>query len=88
MIEWKRHSNKKQCFIAEAGDLHIILKKQHSCWQLLFGIRVYTQDRKQSMVRPPVAITTFEKNCSTEEAQNLTYEHIREFVSGISKDLT
>ena len=88
MIEWKRHTNTRQSYIADAGDLRIILKKQHTCWQLLFGIRVYTQDRKQSMVRPSVAITTFDKNCSTEEAQNLTYEHIREFVSGISKDLT
>lgn len=88
MIEWKRHSNKKQCFIADAGDLHIILKKQHTCWQLLISIRVYTQDRKRSMIRPSVAVTKFNKDCSVEEAQHLAYKFIQDFISGITKAIT
>ena len=88
MIQWKNNTNTGRSFIADAGDLRLILQKKHTCWQLLISIRVYTQDRKRSMIRPSVAVTKFDKDCSVEEAQHLAYKFIQDFIYGITKAIT
>jgi len=88
MIRWKSNTTAGRSFIADTGDLRLILQKQHTCWQLLIGIRVYTQDRKKSMLRPAAAITKFDKDCSIEEAQHLAYIFIQNFIAGVSEAIT
>lgn len=87
MITWKNRSNTRKNYIADIGDLHVILKRQNSCWQLSMCIRVYSQDKKQNMLRPAVIVNKFDKDCTAEEAKALTYEYIQDFLCGISTAL-
>ena len=87
MIPWKNQSNTSKNYIADIGDLHLILKRQNSCWQLSMCIRVYSHDKKQNMLRPAVAVAKFDKNCTLKEAQHLTFEYLQEFQSNIAKSL-
>ena len=74
-------------FIADIGDLHIVLKDRKNDWQLYIGIRVYSKDGSQSMVRPTVLVTQFEKPCDEDTAKSLTNEYINHFISSILNDI-
>lgn len=84
-ITWDNipHTTKSKSFIADIGDIRIILKEQQSQWLLEMGIRVYTKDRSRSMVRPPVTLTTFDKPCTLDEAKELTAKYLDTFFSSI-----
>ena len=52
------------------------------------GIRVYTKDRSQSMVRPPVTVMQIPMPCETDEAKKLTEEYFNQFISSVLDTLT
>lgn len=52
------------------------------------GIRVYSKDGKQSMVRPTVLVTQFAKPCDADVAKALANEYIDRFVSSILNNLS
>lgn len=84
-ITWDNipHTTKSKSFIADIGDIRIILKEQQTKWLLEMGIRVYTKDHSSSMVRPPVTLTTFDKPCSLDDAKELTAKYLDTFFSSI-----
>lgn len=47
------------------------------------AFRVYTHDGLQSMLRPASTITQFPNENTLEEAQELAYKHIRNFIDNI-----
>lgn len=75
-------------FIADIGDLHIVLKDRKNDWQLYMGIRVHSKDVSHSMVRPTVLVTQFDKPCDEDAAKLLTNEYINRFVSSILNNLS
>lgn len=75
-------------FIADIGDLHIVLKDRKNGWQLYMGIRVHSKDGSHSMVRPTVLVTQFDKPCDEDAAKSLTNEYIDRFVSSIVNNLS
>lgn len=75
-------------FIADIGDLHIVLKDRKNVWQLYMGIRVHSKDGSHSMVRPTVLVTQFDKPCDEDAVKLLTNEYINRFVSSILNSLS
>ena len=87
-IDWDtKASGNAHSFIADIGDLRIILKDQSKCWQLYIGIRVYSKDGATSMVRPTVLVTQFDKPCEADTAKSLANEYIDRFISSIIANL-
>jgi len=87
-INWDAHTtHTAHSFIADIGDLHIVLKDRKNDWQLYIGIRVYSKDGSQSMVRPTVLVSQFEKPCDEDTAKSLTNEYINHFISSILNDI-
>ncbi len=88
-IDWDtKASNNAHSFIADIGDLRIVLKDQSKCWQLYMGIRVYSKDGSTSMVRPTVLVTQFDKPCDADAAKLLASEYVDCFVSSILDNLS
>lgn len=88
-INWDTQSTyTANSFIADIGDLRIILKDRKNSWQLYMGIRVYSKDGKQSMVRPTVLVTQFAKPCDADAAKALANEYIDRFISSILNNLS
>ena len=75
-------------FIADIGDLHIVLKDRKNDWQLYMGIRVHSKNGSQSMVRPTALVTQFDKPCDEDTAKSLTNEYIDRFVTSILNNLS
>ncbi len=88
MIQWKTQSNTSKKFVADVGDLHLILKRQSSYWQLSMCIRVYSQDTTKNMLRPAVVITKFDKDYTATEAKQLTLAYLENFLAKITQALT
>ena len=86
MVNWKTQT--AHCFISDIGDLHFVLKERNNCWQLYMGIRVYSKDGAQSMVRPTVLVTQFDKPCEADDAKALADEYIDRFVSSILNNIS
>ncbi len=88
-INWDTHSHYcANSYIADIGDLRVVLKEQSNFWQLSIGIRVYAKDGVQSMVRPTVSVTKFEKPCDADTAKSLTNEYIDRFICSILANLS
>lgn len=83
-INWdKPYQSTKSSLIIDIGDVRLLLKEKTDFWQLDIGIRVYTKDHTNSMVRPPVNLTRFPKPCDFETAKCLTEEYFDNFLSSI-----
>lgn len=88
-IDWDtKVSDNTHNFIADIGDLRIVLKDQSKCWQLYMGIRVYSKDGSTSMVRPTVSVTQFDKPCDSDTAKSLASEYVDRFISSIIANLS
>ena len=88
-INWEKPVKEtKNAVIIDIGDIRLLLKHQSNCWELNMGIRVYTNDRSSSMVRPPVNVARFPKSCDIDEAKSLTEKYINEFLSSTLLALT
>lgn len=88
-IDWDtKSSNTAHSYIADIGDLRVILKDQSKCWHLYMGIRVYSKDGSTSMVRPTVFVTQFDKPCDVDTAKALASEYVDRFISSIIANLS
>lgn len=81
MITWEKQ--RSGGYITEIGDLRIILKEYDAHWWLSMGIRSYSADMSQSMMRPPVNIIQFKKPCDDMKAMSLANEYMGKFINGI-----
>lgn len=84
IIPWESCSTKtKNGITADIGDIRLILTKHPATWTLSMGIRVYTKDGSQSMVRPPATVLQIPMPCELDEAKNITQEYFDKFISSV-----
>ena len=88
-IPWESCSTEtKKSITADIGDIRLFLKQNNKNWTLSMGIRVYTKDRSQSMVRLPVTVMQIPLPCEMDEAKKLTEEYFNQFISSVLDTLT
>lgn len=84
IIPWETCSTEtKKKVIADIGDIRLILNSAPDYWTLSMGIRVYTHDKKRSMVRPPVTVLHIPMPCELEDAKHLTEDYLNQYLSSI-----
>lgn len=83
-IPWGNCETKsKNTAIADIGDIRLILAKHPAAWSLSMGIRVYTKDKSNSMVRPPVSVLQIPLPCEFDEAKIIAQEYFDNFLSSV-----
>lgn len=88
VIPWETYSTKsKNCVIADIGDIRLILKRNPANWTLSMGIRVYTEDRNISMVRPPCTVMQMPKSFELEEAKEISQQYFFNFLASVNNAL-
>lgn len=81
MITWKKQP--RGSYIAELGDIRIVLKEYSDYWQISMGIYSYSKDMTVRMIRPMVNIFQFDKPCDEEQAITRANDYMDGFVSRI-----
>jgi len=83
-VPWEQCSkSNKKSIIADIGDIRLILSAHTDHWVLSMGIRVYTSNRENSMVRPPVTVLHIPMPCEIEEAKEITNSYFNNFLSSV-----
>ena len=86
MITWNKQQSGN--YSAEIGDLKVLLKEYPEHWWLSMGIRSYSKDMSQSMMRPPVYIIQFEKPCDDEQVILRANDYLGKFIAKITNDFS
>ena len=86
MITWNKQQNGN--YVTKIGDLKVILKECPEHWWLSMGIRSYSKDMSQSMMRPPVNIIQFEKPCDDEQVILRANDYLGKFIAKITNDFS
>jgi len=86
MITWNKQ--KSGNYSTEIGDLKVLLKEYPEHWWLSMGIRSYSKDMSQSMMRPPVNIIQFEKPCDDEQVILRANDYLGKFIAKITNDFS
>ena len=86
MITWNKQQSGN--YSTEIGDLKVLLKEYPEHWWLSMGIRSYSKDMSQSMMRPPVNIIQFEKPCDDEQVILRANDYLGKFIAKITNDFS
>ena len=86
MITWNKQQSGN--YIAEIGDLKVLLKEYPEHWWLSMGIRSYSKDMSKSMMRPPVNVIQFEKPCDDEQVILRANDYLGKFIAKITNDFS
>lgn len=89
ILPWNTCSTKtRNHIIADIGDIRLILTQHPASWTLSMGIRVYTKDGSNSMVRPPVTILQIPQPCDVDEAKEQTQIYFNKFLSSVINSIS
>lgn len=84
MFSWKKQP--RGSYVAEIGDLRVVVKEYNEYWWLSMGIRSYSSDMSVGMFRPAVNIIQFPKPCTEEQALELANDYMEKFIGRIVSD--
>lgn len=88
IIPWEKCSwQSGNSTIADIGDIRLVLSPHGPGWTVSIGIRVYTADKTQSMVRPQSNVLRITTPCELAEAMDITQEYFNNFLSSVLNTL-